>query len=325
MFGCGPADGDSSSPAKLQQSLLPKGVKGTQDGVPVHPQYSREVEGWWEAVSGVRLTVGDGTPDGRGDLLVQRNGAAEIDVRSQIILLNLVQLTRRQPRPTSAGGVPHRGERTKDGRGFRPTDAPGTAVIVAPPRWGRSAHGGPTSSSVGRAPERGLDGRWRAGGDVGSDQHPTDGRLTGEELDRNGSKPHGPLCSGEPCFGHRSRQQVPGPGVPTVERLKETGRQHERFRLSEGVPEPCQPQPGGVGAERLDVVAGRARGLFSYGGDRSEDGPVTTSVERRVKCRRAPREYGSRNEPAPSSGKARGDDRARSDGKLRNRPSPSSV
>jgi len=121
VFGCGPADGDSSSPAKLQQSLLPKGVKGTQDGVPVHPQYSREVEGWWEAVSGVRLTVGDGTPDGRGDLLVQRNGAAEIDVREEIILLNLVQLNRSQPRHLCRGrpaqGRTHEGR--KGGSGLR--------------------------------------------------------------------------------------------------------------------------------------------------------------------------------------------------------------
>jgi hypothetical protein len=51
-----------------------------------------------------------------------------------------------------------------------------------------------------------LDGRWRAGGEVGSDQHPTNGRLTGEELDRDGSKANGPLFSGEPHLGYRSRQ-----------------------------------------------------------------------------------------------------------------------
>jgi hypothetical protein len=37
MLGRGPADGDSSSPAKLQQTLLPEGVKSTQNCVPVHP------------------------------------------------------------------------------------------------------------------------------------------------------------------------------------------------------------------------------------------------------------------------------------------------
>jgi len=93
-LGRGSADGDASSPAELQQTLLPKGVKGTQDSVPVHLQHSREVEGGWKAVSGVYLTVGDGTADGCGDLFVQRNGAGEIDVREEIILVDLVQVNR---------------------------------------------------------------------------------------------------------------------------------------------------------------------------------------------------------------------------------------
>ena len=68
-FGCA-CDGDATSAAELEQTLVAKETEGAQDGVGVDVEDVGEVFGGWEAFAGFGFAVCDGAADFGGDLLV---------------------------------------------------------------------------------------------------------------------------------------------------------------------------------------------------------------------------------------------------------------
>ena len=60
------------TPAELQQALVPEQVQGPEHGVLVHAEHRGEVLGQRKPLARSRLTVRDGPPDPRRDLVMQR-------------------------------------------------------------------------------------------------------------------------------------------------------------------------------------------------------------------------------------------------------------
>ena len=75
--------GDPPAAAELQQSFVSEDVQGPQHGVLVHPEHGSDVLGEGQAVSGASLAVGDGAPDLRGNLVVQRERSRPVEVDIQ--------------------------------------------------------------------------------------------------------------------------------------------------------------------------------------------------------------------------------------------------
>jgi hypothetical protein len=73
-------DGDATSPPELEQSLVPQATEGTKHGVGIHTHHGREVARGRESFTGLGLAFCDRTPDCRGGLVVQRNGAGLIQL-----------------------------------------------------------------------------------------------------------------------------------------------------------------------------------------------------------------------------------------------------
>lgn len=76
-------DRDSASAAELEQSLVSERAQRSQNGIGVHADYGRQVFGWWKALAGAGLTVGDRAADLSGDLLVEVGRGALVDLDSE--------------------------------------------------------------------------------------------------------------------------------------------------------------------------------------------------------------------------------------------------
>ena len=60
-------------PDQLQESLVSKDTQRPQHGIGVHAEHGGEILGLRDAVSGVSLTLSDGSPDLGGNLIVERH------------------------------------------------------------------------------------------------------------------------------------------------------------------------------------------------------------------------------------------------------------
>jgi hypothetical protein len=69
-LGC-PRNGDPAAAAKLEQPLFLQEAQGAQDGGRVHAENGREVSGWRESFTGLRLAVCDRATDLGGDLEIE--------------------------------------------------------------------------------------------------------------------------------------------------------------------------------------------------------------------------------------------------------------
>jgi hypothetical protein len=66
-----PGHDGSTTAAKLEQTLVLQQPQGAKDGVRVDPENGREVPCRRESLTGLRLSVGDGTPDLGRDLQIE--------------------------------------------------------------------------------------------------------------------------------------------------------------------------------------------------------------------------------------------------------------
>jgi len=73
-------DGDAASAAELEEALVPQTTQGTKHGVGVDAHHRGQVAGGWEPVPGPGLALRDRTPDRRGGLVVQRDGACLVQL-----------------------------------------------------------------------------------------------------------------------------------------------------------------------------------------------------------------------------------------------------
>ena len=78
-----PGDRDPASAPELEQTLVPEHAKRAQDRVAVHVENGREVAGGWKPLAGPRLSLGDRAANLGGDLLVELERFAPIDLDVQ--------------------------------------------------------------------------------------------------------------------------------------------------------------------------------------------------------------------------------------------------
>ena len=97
--------GDTAAAPELEQALFPEQVKRTQDGVLVHPEHRREVLGQRQALAGTGLTVRDGPPDLRRNLVVEGERGRTIDSADGRYLLMSQTATSLTQTPVT-GGTP---------------------------------------------------------------------------------------------------------------------------------------------------------------------------------------------------------------------------
>ena len=80
-LGRGPADGDAAAAAEVEQALVAELPQRSQDGVAVDLEDRREVtRRRAAALPGLRLALGDRTPDLGGDLLVEPGRFLAVDL-----------------------------------------------------------------------------------------------------------------------------------------------------------------------------------------------------------------------------------------------------
>ncbi len=65
--------GDTAPAPELQQTLIAKDSQGSKDSVGVDVEDRREVSRRWQTLTTAGLAVSDGTPEFRGDLVMQRD------------------------------------------------------------------------------------------------------------------------------------------------------------------------------------------------------------------------------------------------------------
>ena len=76
----GAGDGDAAAAAEFEQAFVAELAEGAQDGVGVDAEDGGEVFGGWESFSGFCLTLGDGTADLGGRLLVEVEGIVAVEL-----------------------------------------------------------------------------------------------------------------------------------------------------------------------------------------------------------------------------------------------------
>src|SRR5262245_25917266 len=72
---------DASTATEVEKAFLPKELQGSQQVVLVDAEDGGKILGRWQALTGLGLTVGNCSPDLRGDLLVEigRVGFVHLD------------------------------------------------------------------------------------------------------------------------------------------------------------------------------------------------------------------------------------------------------
>jgi len=79
LFGCA-GDGDAAAAAEFEQAFVAELAECAQDSVGVDAEDGGEVFGGWESFAGFGFAVGDGAADLAGDLFVQVEGIAGIEL-----------------------------------------------------------------------------------------------------------------------------------------------------------------------------------------------------------------------------------------------------